>query len=160
MRYIFEFLSHFLRLFVVMLFSVLGASMAFAVPMGTSGIIYSQTETTHFTPADDLAFAARALPMAVTNVTITGGVTVMQGSAFALNGQETVAALSGFDGDFNATNRGFASADEAFDAIGDVRSTRTITDVNGGTGTVSITDVNGQRYVVSIQQTSPMLTVL
>ena len=44
-------------------------------------------------------------------------------------------------------NRGFGSADEAFDAISDFRSTRTITDAQGGTGTVYITEINGQRYV-------------
>ena len=41
-------------------------------------------------------------------------------------------------------NRGFGSADEAFDAISDFRSTRTITDAQGGTGTVYITEMRGQ----------------
>jgi len=87
------FLRHILRLFVAMLFSALVASMVFAVPLMASDITYLQAETTHFTPADDVGFAARAPPLAAANVAVTGGVTVMQGSAFALHGQETVVAL-------------------------------------------------------------------
>jgi hypothetical protein len=40
----------------------------------------------------------------VSNVAVTGGVTSMQVGAFAVRGQETVAALCGFGGDLNATN--------------------------------------------------------
>jgi hypothetical protein len=73
--------------------------MVFAVPTTTSPISLSQSENTLLTQADDVGFAARAPPLAVTNVAITGGVTSMQGSAFAMHGQETVAALFGFDDD-------------------------------------------------------------
>ena len=45
-----------------------------------------------------------------------------------------------------AINRGFTSSDEAFDAINDFRGRTTITDANGGTGTVAVTEVNGQKY--------------
>ena len=93
-----------LRLCVVLLFSISGVSMAFAVPLVTSDITYFQTETTDFVQIDDTGFAARAPPVAVANVAITGGVTSIQGSAFALHGQESVAALFGSDGIANATN--------------------------------------------------------
>ena len=75
-----------------------------AMPMATSEIAFGQDENTLFTQADDVGFAARAPPMAMSNVEVTGGVTVMRGSAFALHGQETVAALFGFGGDLYATN--------------------------------------------------------
>ena len=88
-----------------MLFSVLGAGMAFAVPMNTSEISFYQAENTLLTQAADAGFTARAPPMAVSNVAVTGGVTSMQGSAFTVHGQETVAALFGFGDDLNATNR-------------------------------------------------------
>lgn len=52
----------------------------------------------------EVNFAARAPLLAVSNVAVTGGITSMQGSAFALHGQETVAALFGFGGDLNAPN--------------------------------------------------------
>jgi hypothetical protein len=94
-----------LCLFVALLFSTLGASMALAVPMATSEIIYPQTKTTYFSQPDDVSFAARAPPLAVTNVEVTGCFTVMRGSASAAHGQETVAALFGFDADLNAPNR-------------------------------------------------------
>jgi hypothetical protein len=98
-------LPRILRLCVVMLFSAFGTNMAFAVPMATSDITYLQTEATHFIQANDVGFAARAPPMAVSNVAATGGVTVMQGGAFSLHGQETVAALFGFERSSNAPNR-------------------------------------------------------
>lgn len=83
-----------------MLLSTLGASMALAlaVPVATSEISFFQAETTQFAQTDDVGFAARAPPLAAANV----GVTVMQGSAFALHGQETVAVLFGFSVDFFA----------------------------------------------------------
>ena len=87
-----------------MLFIAFGASMAFAVPTATVEITYFQTETTHFAQSADVSFAARAPPMAADNVVLKGGVTVMRGSAFALHGQETVAALFGFSGGLDATN--------------------------------------------------------
>lgn len=101
-----NFLLHTLRLSVVMLLCAFGSNLAFAVPMATSDITYSQTETEYSAQAVDVGFAARAPPMAVVNVTITGGITAMQGSAFATHGQETVAVLFGFGGDRNATNSG------------------------------------------------------
>lgn len=101
-----EFLRHILRLCVVMLLSTLGASMALAAPMATSEITYFQTETTHFAQGADVNFAARAPPLAVTNVALTGGGTVIRGGTYTLHGQETVAALFGFDADHNATNNG------------------------------------------------------
>ncbi len=93
-----------LRLFVVMLFSALGASMAVAAPMDTTEIPFYQTENTPFSQAADVGFTARAPPLAVAKFEVPGGVTPMQGSAFALHGQETVAALFGFVGDHKATN--------------------------------------------------------
>jgi len=50
-------------------------------------------------------FAARAPPMAVTDVAITGDVTVMHGGAFAVQGYETHVASLGFGVCFDATNR-------------------------------------------------------
>lgn len=100
-----KWLTYLVRSLAFMLFTVFGANMAFAVPLVTSEIIYPQTKTTHFSQGDDVGFAARAPPMAVTNVTVTGGATVRRGSAFSLHGQETVAALFGFGADLNATNR-------------------------------------------------------
>jgi hypothetical protein len=105
-------LRQILRLCVVMLFSVFGANMTFAMPMAKSDITYFQTETIHIAQGDDVSFAARAPPMAADNVVVAGGVTVMQGSAFVLHGQETVAALFGFDGDLNATNTATRGADD------------------------------------------------
>ena len=87
-----------------MLLSVLGASMAFAVPMVTSEISFFQTPNHHIVHTADVGLAARAPPLAVSNVAVTGGVTSMQVGAFAVRGQETVAALCGFGGDLNATN--------------------------------------------------------
>ena len=101
-----SFLRHILRLFVAMLFSALGASMVFAVPLMTSDITYFQAETTLFAQADNVGFTARAPPTAMSNVAATGGTTVMQGSAFALDEQETVAVFFGFDADHFATNTG------------------------------------------------------
>lgn len=101
-----NFLRHILRLFVAMLFSALGASIAFAAPINTSEFSFYQAENSLLNQTDDVGFAARAPPLAVPNVAITGGVTSMQGSAFALHGQETVAALFGFGVDLDAPNRG------------------------------------------------------
>jgi hypothetical protein len=75
------------------------------MPINTSEVSFYQTENTLLTQSQDVGFAARAPPLAVTNVAITGGVTSMQGSAFALYGQETVAALFGFSDDLDAPNR-------------------------------------------------------
>jgi hypothetical protein len=99
-----NFIRTVLRLFLIMLFSALGASMAFAVPMTTSEISFYQAENTLMTQAKDVGFAARAPPIAMSNVAATGGVNVMHGGAFVLHGQETVAALFGFDADHVATN--------------------------------------------------------
>ena len=62
-----------MRIFVVVLFSAFGANIAFAVPINISEIIYPQTKTTHFGQADDVGFAARAPPLAVSNVAGSGG---------------------------------------------------------------------------------------
>ena len=101
-----SFLRHIIGLIAALLFSVFGTNMAFAVPMVASDITYFKAEAIHFVQSDDVDFAARAPPLAVANITVTGGVTVMRGSAFALHGQETVTALFGFGGDFSATNGG------------------------------------------------------
>lgn len=98
-------LRHILRLLVVMLFSALGVSIAFAVPTTATETTFYHTENLLLTQAQYIGFTARAPPLAASNVAITGGVTVMQGSAFALHGQETAAALFGFDGDLNVPNR-------------------------------------------------------
>jgi len=98
------FLLQIVRLFVVMLFSALGASMAFAFPTTTSEISFHQTEKAIWADVTDVGFAAPAPPVNGQNVAITGGVTGLQCSAFALHGQETVAALFGFDASFDATN--------------------------------------------------------
>jgi hypothetical protein len=101
-----NFFRHIVHAFVVMLFSAFWATTAFAVPTSPSIITFSQTKTTHFAQGTDVNFAARAPPMAMPNVEVAGGVTVMQGSAFALHGQEKVAALFGFSDDLVATNKG------------------------------------------------------
>ena len=101
-----EFLRHVLLLCFVMLFSVFGTNIAFAVPLVTSEIIYPQTEITHFTQGENVGFTARAPPMAAASVVGTGGVTVIQSSAFFLHGQETVAAIFGFDRATIASNTG------------------------------------------------------
>ena len=62
-----------LHLCVVRLFSALGASIAFAVPMTASEISFFQAETPHFTQADDVGFTARAPPMAVSNTEASAG---------------------------------------------------------------------------------------
>jgi hypothetical protein len=99
-----NFFRHIVHAFVVMLFSAFWATTAFAVPTSPSIITFSQTKTTHFAQGTDVNFAARAPPMAMPNVKVAGGVTVMQGSAFALHGQETVAALFNFDANLVAPN--------------------------------------------------------
>lgn len=104
-------LCQILRFGIVMLFSVLGPSMAFAVPMGTSEISFCQADNAFLSENDDVGFAARAPPLAACDVEVTGGVTVMQGGAFALHGQEAVAALFGFDADHIATNTGVRNLD-------------------------------------------------
>ena len=97
---------HALRFCLAILFSVLGAKMAFAVPLDASEIISPQTEITHFAQRDDVGFATRATPLAVPDVAVTGGSTAMHGSVCSLHGHETVAALFGFDEDYIATNKG------------------------------------------------------
>jgi len=81
--------------------------MAFAAPTSTSEPTYFPGQATHFAQGADVSFAARAPPMAGPNVAVTGGVTVMRGSTFASNGQETVAALFGFERSTTAPNRIF-----------------------------------------------------
>ena len=82
-------------MFVTMMFSALGASMAFAIPVVSSDITYFQTEPTHILQADDTGFAARAPPLAVTNVAVTGGGAVMaQYQRSCKNGQTFQSALS------------------------------------------------------------------
>lgn len=54
-----------------MLFTALGVSMAFAVPITTSEITFYQTENVLLTQADNVGFAPRASPMAEANVAIT-----------------------------------------------------------------------------------------
>ncbi|KIC36103.1 hypothetical protein RA27_22450 [Ruegeria sp. ANG-R] len=101
-----------LRLCVILLFAVIGAGMALALPTATSDVTYFPTETSNFTQADDLGFAARAPPMAAANVVIKGGVTVVQGGAFSFHRHETVVDSLGFGGDLNATNRTFDFAND------------------------------------------------
>lgn len=134
-----NFLHHILRLLSVILFSVFGANTALAVTVTTSEVIYPQTKTTHFAQGDDVGFAARAPPMAVPNVAITGGVTVMQGGVVALHGQETVAVFFGFDGDLDAPNTAVPPrfvTDAAGNTI-DVNATKNLT-------SLSPSDVNFQ----------------
>lgn len=100
------FLGHILRFCVVMLLSAFGTNMAFAVPTSASNITYFQPETTHFAQGANVSFASRAPPIAVANIEITGGVTVMRGGVYALHWQETVAALFGFDADHIAPKSG------------------------------------------------------
>jgi hypothetical protein len=134
-----------------MLFTVFGVNTALAVQMATSEITYLQTETTHLAQGADASFAARAPPMAVDNVEVTGGVTVVQGSAFTLHGQETVASLFGFNADHIATNKVFTK-DNAFDTIDQFRTKKGGLDELGdsipikgdGNGTVAFVEVNGK----------------
>jgi hypothetical protein len=126
--------------------------MVFAVPTTTSPISLSQSENTLLTQADDVGFAARAPPLAVTNVAITGGVTSMQGSAFAMHGQETVAALFGFDADLNATNMGVCSfhgdtlvlTDTGLLPIRDVNTEMSVWSRNPANGAMSVKPVQAQ----------------
>lgn len=53
-----------LRMMAVLLFSVLGSSIAFALPQTASDIAFSQTETSQFSQADHIGFTARARPIA------------------------------------------------------------------------------------------------
>ena len=76
------------------------------MPVMPPGFQYTQIIKHHTNQATDIGFAAREPPLAAEDVTVTGGVTVVQGSAFALHGQETVAALFGFDDDFIVPNSG------------------------------------------------------
>ncbi len=99
------FLRPILRFCLAMLIAMVGTGMAFAVTTTATELTYHQTENLPLLQTDDIDFAARAPPLAVFNIEVTGGVTVIQGSAFALHGQETVAALFGFGRDFIATNR-------------------------------------------------------
>jgi hypothetical protein len=117
--------------------------MAFSMPMATSSITYFQIETAHCTQNDDVGFAARAPPLAVSNVAVTGDVTVMQGSAFALHGQETVAALFGFNVDLNAPNRTVANADD----LAAIRTQRGLTDANTvGAARTDIPGLEGRTF--------------
>ncbi len=108
--------QHISRMCVAILFTILGANAVFSVPFSASELTFFQSETTHITQEDDVGFAARAPPLAAANVEVTGGVTVMQGSAFALHGQETVAALFGFDVGLNAPNTGAKTVGHAENA--------------------------------------------
>ena len=110
-------LRHIVCLFIAMLISALGASMAFAIPLNTSEILFYQTENLHSHATASVNFEARAPPLDVSNVVVTGGVTVMQGSTFALRGQETVAVFFGFNADHNAPNRvpAYGTGEFAFD---------------------------------------------
>lgn len=89
-----------------MLFSAFGVSMTFAAPMNATEISFYQAENTLFAQSSDVDFAVRAPLLAVSNVEVTGGVSVMQGSAFALHGHETVTAVFGFERSSNAPNTG------------------------------------------------------
>ncbi len=89
---------------MALLLTALGAAMVLSAPLTASSITYFQTETVYFVKADNVDSAARAPPLAEANVAITGGVAVRHGSAFAVHGQETVAALVGFGVDLNAPN--------------------------------------------------------
>lgn len=107
------FLGHILRFCVVMLLSAFGTNMAFAVPTSVSNITYFQPETTHSAQGGDVGFAARAPPLAIANVAVTGGITAIQGGAFSLHGHEAVAALFGFGVGLDAPNRVATQADVA-----------------------------------------------
>lgn len=100
-----KWLAHLIRSLAFMLFAAFGANAALAMPLVASDITYFQGEPTHIGQTNDVGFAARAPPMAAVNLAATGGVTVMQGGAFALLEQEMVAALFGFSVNLNAPNR-------------------------------------------------------
>lgn len=95
--------------------TVFGASMVLAVPMSTSELSFYQAENVLLAQSTDVGFTACAPPMAMSNVATTGGANVMHRGAFVLHGQETVAALFGFDGGFIATNRILTQIDEFVD---------------------------------------------
>lgn len=97
-------LRYILRLFVVMLFSTLGASMAFAIPTNTSENLLYQADNTLLSEANDVGFTARAPPLAVSNIEVTGSITVMHGSAFVTDGAETQWASLNFGADLVAPN--------------------------------------------------------
>lgn len=67
----------------------LGAVSALAMPYLTSDAHFLTAQHQIREQSTNIAFAAHASSLAGSNVTIIGGVTVMQASAFALRGQET-----------------------------------------------------------------------
>lgn len=141
------FLRHIIGLVIALLFSSLSAAAMPMMPTASDHAEFFPLQQTVTAEHIDVHFAARAPPLTGPSVAFTGAAVAEYGNGVLMHGHETQVASLGFVASCNAPNRGFGSADEAFDAISDFRSTRTITDAQGGTGTVSITEINGQRYV-------------
>jgi len=95
-----------IRAFTLLLFTAFGVNVSFAAQGGWTQVNHPIVAQDLSSQSINLAFTVRATPLTGQNVEITGGVTVMQGSAVALHGQETVAALFGFGIDLVAPNRG------------------------------------------------------
>ena len=100
-----------IRTFCFVLVAAFGAGSALAMTLAISDFQYTQRVQHQTEQAVDIGFAARASPLTAGNVAAAGDVSVMYGGAFALHGQETVAALFDFNADLHATNRGFGSTD-------------------------------------------------
>ena len=80
---------HIVQLLIFLLFATLGAVPVLAMPQPMVDTHYTSFKLQITEQSNYIAFTARAPPMAVPNVALTGGVTVMQGGAFTLHGQET-----------------------------------------------------------------------
>lgn len=93
------------QLLSVLLFMAFGVGFALAKTQPTDDLRFSPVQISVTDQCELGWFDVRGPPLAVSNIAITGGVAVMHGGGAVVHGQETVAALFGFDGDFNATNR-------------------------------------------------------
>lgn len=98
-------MRHIIGFFAALLISALGtAAMPLTPSVSHQAEFFPHQEAVIAKPTS-AHFAARAPPLAVLGVAFAGYLTVMRGSAFGLHGLETVAALFGFSGGFNAPNR-------------------------------------------------------
>lgn len=100
-----KFLQSIIGLIFALLLSAVGAPATPMAPTAAHQAVFFSYQEAVRVEHTDMYFATRAPLVSAANVAITGDVTVMQGSAFALYGQETVAALFGFSADHIAPNR-------------------------------------------------------
>lgn len=105
------FLRHIIGLIAALLVTAFSATATPVAPAASQQVDFPPYHQAALAEHADVHFTARAPPLAVSNVEVTGGVTVMQGSAFAVHGQETVAALFGFGDSSFAPNSVLTSSD-------------------------------------------------